>query len=189
MAILTLAAVSTYSQKFGVKAGANVSSYYGSDAEDMGSRIGFQVGGLYELPISGDFFIQPEALLTLNGTKKDVVGYSTSMNPLYLQVPVKALYKLTAGTGKITIAAGPYVALGLAGKFKAGDSSINLFSKENGLDEALLKRFDAGLSSAVGYELSSGLFFNLESTLGFVNVAKDASMKNTSFSLVAGFKF
>jgi len=193
MAILILATVSTYAQKFGVKAGANLSSYSGSDAKDLDSRIGFQVGGLYELPISGDFFIQPEALLTLNGAKVSATGNSSSINPLYIQVPVKALYKLAVGPGKITVATGPYFALGIAGKFTttSGGTSIsqNLFTKENGASEAILNSFDLGLSSAVGYELSSGIFFNLESTIGFLDVAKDSNMKNSSVSLVAGFKF
>jgi len=194
MILVAMATVSVSAQKFGVKAGANISSYYGSDAKDLDSRIGFQVGGLYELPVSGDFFIQPEALLTLNGAAKSVTGASFSINPLYLQVPVKALYKLAAGPGKVTIAAGPYLAIGIAGKetYKIdgqSESSMSIFTKENGASEAILNSFDLGLSSAVGYELSSGLFFNLESTLGFLNVSKDSNMKNSSVSLVAGFKF
>ena len=148
MAILILAAVTTYAQKFGVKAGANLSSYSGSNAKDLDSRIGFQVGGLYELPVSGDFFIQPEALLTLNGAKYSTSGYSLSINPLYLQIPIKALYKLAAGPGKFTIAAGPYVALGIGGKetekIDGNSQSYSLFTKEDGASEAAFKSFDLG---------------------------------------------
>jgi hypothetical protein len=193
MVILAMATISMYAQKFGVKAGVNFSTYTGDDAGDLGTLTGFQVGGLYELPVSEAFFIQPEVLFTLKGAKSSADGVTTKLTPFYVQVPVKALYKFNVGTGKITIAAGPYLALGIAGKYKisgGGESeSYNLFSKEDGADEAMLKRFDLGLSSAVGYEFNNGLFLNLESSLGFLDVAKDSNIKNSTLSLVAGFKF
>ena len=187
LVILAVATVSTFAQKFGVKAGVNLSSYYGDDAKGSKTLTGFQVGGLYEMPLSEGFFLQPELLLTLKGAKS-AVG-DLKMKPFYLQVPVKAMYKLDLGTGKFTLAAGPYAAIGIAGKVSSGSESANLFTKEDGATEAMLKRFDLGLSSGIGYEFNSGLFINFESSLGFLNVAKDSKMKNSTLSLVAGFKF
>ena len=192
--ILAMATISMYAQKFGVKAGVNFSTYTGSDADGSKALTGFQVGGLYELPISEAFFIQPEVLLTLKGAKFSDEGYTEKYTPFYIQVPIKALYKFNVGTGKISIAAGPYLALGIAGKDKAsgdGESeSSNLFSKEDGADETILKRFDLGLSSAVGYEFENGLFLNFEYSPGLLNVANGGgNIKNSTLSLVAGFKF
>jgi len=195
MAILAMATISMQAQKFGVKAGINISNYYGSDADagDVKSLVGFQVGGLYELPLSGDFYLQPSAMLTLKGARSPQSGQDLNIRPYYLEVPVRVMYKLNAGPGKFTVAVGPYVGLGLFGtaSMTAGgqSSSVNLFTKVTGNSEAVLRRFDMGASSAIGYELSSGLFFNVESSLGLVHVSKNSNMKNTTISLIAGFKF
>jgi len=193
MVILAMATISMQAQKFGLKAGVNISSYYGSgaDASDLKSIVGFQVGGLYELPLSGGFYLQPSAMLSLKGSVATESGYDMNIKPYYLEVPVRLMYKLDAGPGKFTLAVGPYVGLGLFGTASmtvSGQSaSVDLFTKVNGA-EPMLDRFDMGVSSAIGYELKSGLFFNVESSLGLVDVAKNSKMKNTTISLVAGFK-
>lgn len=190
MLLVAMATVSVSAQRFGVKAGLNLSSYYGSDADGAKTLAGFQLGGLYELPLSGGFYLQPEVLLTLKGAKVDDSGTNMKLKPFYLEVPVRAMYKLPVGSGKLTLATGPYVGLGLFGKVSEGDLSRNLFTKENGLNKAFMKRFDLGLSSALGYELPSGLFFNVESSLGFLNTFNvDGNVKNTTVSFVVGHKF
>lgn len=186
MVLVAMTTASLSAQKLGVKAGVNLASYYGSDSEGSKTLTGFQVGGVYEIPLSDDFYLQPEALVTLKGSK---VSDDVKIKPIYLEIPVRAMYKLPAGPGKLTLATGPYLGLGLFGKMTASGESANLFTKEDGADAAFLKRFDLGLSSAIGYELTSGLFFNVESSLGFLNVSEGSKLKNTTVALVAGFKF
>lgn len=191
VAFVAMATFSVSAQKFGVKAGVNLASYYGSGSDGLDSRIGFTVGGLYEQNLSGDFYLQPEVLLTLKGAKYGSGDSKSSLNPLYLDIPVKALYKLPLGTGKFTIAAGPYFGIGLAGKYKQGDASVNLFSKESGADEAMCKRFDMGVTGAIGYELSGGLFINFETETGFLKVfnGEGDNVSNNALALVVGYKF
>jgi hypothetical protein len=189
MLFVAMLTVSVSAQRFGVKAGLNLSNYYGSDADGFKTLTGFQLGGLYELPLSGGFYLQPEAVLTLKGAKYTLGSSDLKMKPYYLEIPVRAMYKLPVGSGNLTLATGPYLALGLFGKGTYAGDSGNLFTKEGGA-EATLKRFDLGLSSALGYELSSGLFFNLESSLGFLNTFNaDGNVKNTTVALVVGHKF
>lgn len=194
VAVIAIVAVSVSAQKFGVKAGLGFAGYYGDNAKDLDSRLGFTLGGLYEIPLSTTgVYLQPEALITLKGAKMSESGYESNLSPFYLEVPVRALYKLNAGAGKVTFAAGPYVALGLFGKgsekYEGESTSYNLFTKEDGASEAEMRRLDFGFSGAVGYELPSGLFVNLESSTGLVDIAKDAKMKNTVLALVVGKKF
>ncbi len=166
----------------------NFSNFYGNDADGTKTLIGFQFGGLYELPLSGDFYLQPEALLTLKGAKSD--GTDQKIKPFYLEIPVRFMYKLPAGPGKLTLATGPYLGFGVFGEYTQSGVGYNLFTKVLDADEALMKRFDLGLSSALGYELQSGLFFNLESSLGFLKVINGGGdVKNTTVALVAGYKF
>lgn len=194
--LVTVVAFSASAQRFGLKGGVNLANYYGSDADGAKMLVGFNVGGLVELPLSGGFFLQPELLLSMKGAKvpSAISGVeSLSLKPFYLDIPVKIMYKLDAGTGKLGLAVGPYVGFGIAGKATASsgsvDASVDLFSKIEGADQAFLKRFDAGLASSISYELQSGLFFALDSNLGLVSVANGGSLKNTVISLGLGYKF
>ena len=188
MVLVAMATVSVSAQRFGVKAGLNFSNFYGNDADGTKTLTGFQLGGLYELPLSGGFYLQPEALLTLKGAKDD--GTDQKIKPFYLEIPVRFMYKLPAGPGKLTLATGPYLGFGLFGQYTYSGVGYNLFTKVLDSDKALMKRFDFGLSSSLGYELRSGLFFNLESSLGFVKVVNDGGdVQNTTVALVVGYKF
>ena len=188
MLLVALATVSVSAQRFGLKAGLNLSSYYGSDADGSKTLTGFQIGGLYELPLSGGFYVQPEVLLTLKGAKDS--GTDMKIKPYYLEIPVRAMYKLPVGSGKLTLATGPYLGFGLFGQVTSSGVGIDLFTKVGTGDKPFMKRFDLGLSSALGYELPSGLFFNLESSLGFLNTFNaSGDLKNTTVALVVGHKF
>jgi hypothetical protein len=62
-----------------------------------------------------------------------------------------------------------------------------------------LRPFDAGANIFAGYELPVGLFFQLNAQLGLLNINPDyegegtsedkSSLKNTGFSLSAGYRF
>jgi hypothetical protein len=188
MVLVVLTTLSVSAQRFGIKGGLNLAGYSGNDASALDTRVGFQLGGLCELPLSGGFYLQPEALLSLKGAQHTSNGVTASLNPYYLEIPVRGMYKLDAGTGKLTLAVGPYLAVGLFGKVTASQGSqsqsVDLFTDETGM-----KRLDLGVSSAIGYELPTGLFFNIESSLGLMNVADGGDLKNTTVALVAGFKF
>lgn len=187
VAILSMASVTMFSQTFGVKGGLNLSNWVGSDADNTKMQVGFHIGGLMELPLSGNVYLQPELLLTQKGCKSE----GTSYRPLYIEVPVNLMLKADVGTGKLTIGAGPYVAMGIAGKASEDGISIDLFKKIDVLDAAMLKRFDAGLGVNVGYEFSNGFLANLGTSFGLINVPDDgdASIKNSVVSLSVGYKF
>ncbi|MEO9871048.1 outer membrane beta-barrel protein [Ekhidna sp.] len=51
---------------YGIRAGLNLSSF-GGDAGDSDTRIGLNVGGYYNKVLTGDFAVQPEAGLSLEG--------------------------------------------------------------------------------------------------------------------------
>jgi hypothetical protein len=202
---VALTTISVSAQNFGMKAGVNLAGYTGSDATDFTVKMGCTIGGLYQLPLTDKFFLQPEVLLTLKGSAySSATTYAgktyiedTTFNPFYIEVPVKGLYKIEAGSGNITLAAGPYVAMGIAGKASRKDAyngttekvSYNLFSKEDGEDEAYLKRFDGGLTCSVGYEFENGLFMNLDASYGLLNISTDSNVKNFTVGFSTGIKF
>src|SRR5580692_11570278 len=58
--------------QFGVKAGANIAGFTGSDASGTSSLVSFNVGGLVKVPISDAFSFQPELVYSGEGAKESV---------------------------------------------------------------------------------------------------------------------
>ena len=109
---VALISLSVSAQHFGVKAGVNIAGFYGNDAEETKNITGFNVGALYEVPISGGFYFQPELLSSMKGATVSESGVDAKFKPYYLDVPLKLMYKFKFDAGNLTIAAGPYVGLG-----------------------------------------------------------------------------
>lgn len=75
------------------------------------------------------------------------------------------------GAGKLIVAFGPYLAYGIGGKIKtevsasSGGDSVTEKEEEDvkfgSGDEDHFKPFDMGANIAFGYQLSGGLFFQL----------------------------
>jgi hypothetical protein len=102
---------------------------------------------------------------------------------------------------------GPYVAYGIGGKVKLSGSGTDVdqdIKFENKLtesqlldDQYYLKRFDAGANLLAGYELSSGISFQLNAQLGLLkinpgydgNSSDKSTVKNTGFGLSVGYRF
>lgn len=206
VAIAIVASFVVNAQKFGVKAGLNQSSFSMTKIEGMdpsSSRTGFQVGGLVELPVTNSFSLQPELLLIQKGSKINTyTDDKVSMYPLYIHLPVKAMYKWNTALGKIVVTAGPYLAYGLSGKVKEtydGDTEyLQLFTKEEGETTAYFHRFDAGVDLGVGFEFKKGYFVDLSVSKGLTNIVKYnnwdpneeiLSIKNSVVILSIGYKF
>lgn len=123
------------------------------------------------------------------------------------------------GTGKLLLGAGPYIAYGLGGKWKAKGSNVTVdgklefvndykdatqqdifnedFNYENGLTIPYAKKIDYGANLLAGYELSNNLSFQLNAQLGLANgipnfdgkKPEKESLKNVGFGISLGYKF
>lgn len=180
---------------FGVKAGVNLSNvdmkFYESTFD---AKIGFQVGVTLDYALTPDFYLQSGLLFTTkgakeNGTDGNGVKVPATINPMYLELPVMAAYKLVVSDGmKVVFNAGPYLAYGVAGKVTVKedriDVSTNIFQKDG------FKRFDFGVGGGVGFEFGE-ITANLGYELGLANIAdsKGANAKNRNAFLAVGYKF
>lgn len=209
---------------FGVRAGVNINSLsYKGDSEsgiaDPKSRVGFHVGAVMDWNVAGNFYIQPGLYFTTRGAKSEDsmsedgyrYEYTDKLNMNYLQVPIAASYRFPVGKSvKIDISAGPYVAVGLGGKYKIEETEFyedqternsyecKIFDKsteeEDGGD---FKRFDAGLRFGAGVHISR-FYVGLNYDLGLTNLARTESdsrfgkgtkYKNGSFQVSVGYNF
>lgn len=176
--LFALVSMVSYSQiSWNVKAGMNMSNITGDADTDL--RIGFNAGVGMEYQFTDTWSIQPSLMFSQKGFKLGDV----KCNPLYLEVPVLAAARFAVTDNQnVVVKAGPYLAVGIAGKIKRAGSKSDYFG-----DNAA-KRFDFGLGFGVAYEIGQ-IFFGLDGGIGFIDALDGGSSKNMNFSLGVGYKF
>jgi len=194
--ILMATSVSAQDLSFGVKAGVNFSKM---DLEYVyesgGMKIGPVVGVTMDYGITESLFLLTGLDLSFKGFKESEYEYSYTLNPIYLQVPIHAAYKVSiaeAENVKIVFDAGPYVAFGIAGKETFKDKEDGTSDSEDlfgdGIDQ--MKRFDFGMGLGIGLELEK-LKFSIGYDHGLANISNDSEYKvyNRNFFLTVGYRF
>jgi len=172
------------------------------------------------VPLTGNAIsLQPGILFTGKGSKiqrgnpSDNGYFKQSSNPYYIEVPVNLVFKAPIGTGtRFFAGAGPYIAIGIAGKNKTegrtilgttfnserdiqfSDDDPTTFSEEEGTGFGVLKRFDYGLNGTAGIEGKS-VVLGVNYGLGLAklqsgsNSSQDNNNKHRVLSFTLGFKF
>ena len=141
---------------------------------------GIHFGGLIEVPLKGRFTLQSGLLFSAKGSDYKVDTVEFSISPIYIEVPVNAVYSFGSDVVKISLFAGPYFACGLGGyKFGSGAGIENIrFGSGKNHD---LKPFDIGLNFGAGINIK-GLLISAQYGTGLANISPMASadmeMKN-----------
>jgi hypothetical protein len=195
---------------------ANVSTNNDGDVDDAKTLTSFQVGIIGDLNIASFLAIQPGIIFTGKGTKTqsgnegDANWYKATSNPYYIEVPVNLVFKTPTGAVKFFAGAGPYIAIGIAGKNKVKGAVLGTeFSSENKIDFSnddpstldeeegagfgIMKRFDYGLNGLAGIEtrnivISANYGLGLAKLQSGSNSGEDNNNKHRVFSLNLGFK-
>lgn len=195
---------------------ANISITNDGDVDDNKSLTTFQAGIIGDLYIASFFSIQPGILFTGKGSKTqsgnttDQTYYRATTNPYYIEVPVNFVFKTPTGPLKFFAGAGPYIAVGIAGKNKVegkflgtsfesenkiefSDDDPTTLDYEEGSGYGILKRFDYGLNGTAGIETKS-LVISANYGLGLAklqsgsNSSADDKNKHRVFSVTLGFR-
>ncbi len=172
--LLGMFALTSYTfqaQSFGAKAGLNVSSLGGDANLSYDAKLGFHVGGVLEIPFSDKLMIQPEALISYQGSGG---FFQDDLNFWYLNVPVMAKYNVW---DELYVEAGPYVGLLLSNNVDRNISGGVSLDDTNGLD--------LGLGIGAGYRLDENFYFQVRFSAGFINVIEDVNSKNRVFQVSA----
>ena len=205
--------------KIGVRAGVNFSNATMDDQQghkgETESIPGFHIGLTADIPIIGDFYVQPAALYSSKGFKQKGYGFGFTndfkVSVSYLEVPVNILYKPKLGIGNLILGAGGYLGYGTGGKWKSGSSVIigdiqiedhgDVIFKNDGAEGEFGsylygKPLDYGASFLVGYEVLSKYSIQFNSEIGLENLQPEYSgvklkgkMKNKGFGISLGYKF
>ena len=195
---------------FGILGGLNFQNLNGKDLggdkleNDM--LLGFHGGINVQIPIAPEFYFQPGIMYSSKGAKNTSGSITSTTKLNYIEVPLNMVYKASLGKGFFMLGFGPYVSYGMSGSVKTVSGSVTLnrdvkFKSvvETG-DNILVpyyKAFDAGANIFVGYEMASGLFLQLDTEFGMLNINPEykilsddkSSTKNTGFGLSLGYRF
>lgn len=195
---------------FGILGGVNFQNLNGKafngDKLENDMLLGFHGGVNVQIPIAPEFYFQPGLMFSVKGTKNKSASSTSTTKLNYLEVPLNMVYKASLGKGFFMLGFGPYLAYGIAGKVKTEGSSLTLeqdikFKSVVETGDNLLvpyyKPFDAGANIFAGYEMASGMFLQLDTQFGMINInpeykgftSDQSSAKNTGFGLSVGYLF
>lgn len=195
---------------------ANVTTTNDGSIDEAKMLNSFQVGLLLNVKILPFISFQPGILFTGKGSKTqsgkttDATFYRATSNPYYIEIPANFVFKTPTGPIKFFVGAGPYIAMGVAGKNKvngkflgAAFSSENdiefsnddpsTFDYEEGAGYGIIKKFDYGLNGLAGIELSKlvlsiGYGYGLAKLQSGSNSSADDKNKHRVVSLTVGIK-
>lgn len=195
---------------FGILGGLNMQNLNGKDMDgdklENDMIVGYHVGVNVQIPVAPEFYFQPGLMLSTKGAENKGDLLTSTYKLSYIELPLNFVYKALLGNGYFMLGFGPYLAYGIGGKatIKGGpatlESDIEFQSEvESGdpLTTTYFKPFDAGANIFFGYELSAGLFLQLNAQLGMLDINpddkrfpdNDLSIKNTGFGLSVGYRF
>ncbi len=195
---------------------ANVSITNDGDIDEAKMLTSFQVGISGDIKILPFLYFQPGILFTGKGSKTqsgdetDATYSRATSNPYYVEIPANFVFKTPTGPVKFFAGAGPYLAIGVAGKNKTNgkflgaafsserdiewsDDDPSTLNYEEGSGYGILKRFDYGLNGTAGIE-TANLVLSLNYGLGLAklqsgsNSQADDKNKHRVLSLTLGIK-
>lgn len=218
IAVLLLSLITYSAQSQILRAGvnlANVSITNDGDIDENKTLTSFQVGFIGNIKILPFLYFQPGVLFTGKGSKTedgattDPTYYRATTNPLYVEIPANLVFK-TPGPIKFFAGAGPYIAIGVAGKNRVegkfanvsfssvrniefSDDDPSTLDYEEGAGFGIMKRFDYGLGATAGVE-TKNIVLSLNYGLGLAklqsgtNSSADDNNKHRVLSLTVGIK-
>jgi hypothetical protein len=196
---------------------ANVSVNGNGRVDDSKTLTSFQVGLIGDVHLASLLYFQPGIVFTGKGTKSQSGDQNSTTynkattNPYYIEVPLNFIIKTPAAAGtRFFAGAGPYIAVGVAGKNKVEGRYLNVaFSSEEnikfsnddptttnyeeGAGFGIMKRFDYGLNGTVGIEgksltLSANYGLGLAKLQSGSNSSEDNNNKHRVLSFTLGFR-
>lgn len=186
MAATALSSLAQCPVSFHAKAGVGTSYFWGKPS-DSNTRIAYKASIGAEYALSSTWALQSALeFVSIGGDKEIEYMGKANINELYLQLPVMMAARLTLNDNyRISLSAGPYVAIGVGGKttgekydYSVGGSDwADAYRFKLGTFGSLLdshmgnKRFDAGIGLGLTFEYRRFLI-GAEVQMGLTTVNK-----------------
>lgn len=169
---------------YGIRLGVNFAGIGGDFNDNLGTKVGMNLGGVIGLRLSQStpVFLESGLYYSERGAKdgKDKASLT------YLELPVLIKYGIQAGSDFVVLPyIGPYFSYGIAGKTKIKEANINESSYE------FFKHGDMGFKLGCGAEYNN-LYAELGYQFGVANILDDDSdneARNHAFYINVGVNF
>lgn len=217
VAAMLLVTVASQAQfRFGPQVGLNIASLSveNTDGMDINSRIAYNIGAIAEYNLSETMALQSGLIYSSKGATAEasdseefmgeVMTYSmdASVAINYLEIPVNFKYFIPAGSTKIFLSAGPYMAFAMGGKSEfdmtmsyEGMSETESESEDlkfGSSEEDDFSSTDFGLNFGAGVEIKN-FVISAQYGLGLTNIdpvevdGESTKVNNLSFSVAYMF--
>src|SRR5436190_22106650 len=194
---------------------ANVTTTNDGSIDKANSLTSFQVGIIGDIHLVSILYFQSGMVFTGKGSKtqsgntSDATYYRATSNLYYIEIPANLVLK-SPGPVKLFAGAGPYLAIGVAGKNKVDGKFLgasfssekniewsnddpSTFDYEEGAGYGIMKRFDYGLNGTSGIEMKKAVL-SVNYGLGLAklqsgsNSSADDKNKHRVLSFTVGVK-
>lgn len=197
---------------FGIRAGVSSASMKGDAANSLndlldftngrittGNHTGFFGGGYVNIPVTGQFSLEPALYYTQKGYELrgelnlkglDFLGANAKakLTSSYIDLPIL----LKGNFNGLQVFAGPQISYLAKSDLKttAGILGFNLLNKTMDATEQF-NRWDAGITGGVGYQFANGLNISAAYDHGLSRADKNKNMEayNRSFKVGVGISF
>ena len=161
--------------QFGLRAGGNLLRL-ASDSLPSSSRVGYQVGIFYQIPLTAQWSLVPEVQFSrerLQATSlEETPKANYQLRFSYLNLPVVARLTL----GQVYIEAGPQLSWLVGGRGEGTIAYSNTFIRQIG--QAVTdryRRFDVGPCLGIGVKLPAGLGLSVRAYQGLGSILRQNS--------------
>lgn len=180
LSLLLLAGLNSFAQSItaGIKAGANITNFTGSDLEDVKHKaiVGFHAGGYLNFKLGG-ISLQPELLVSTAGSKLEDIDGDTKITLTYITLPVMLKFKSASG---FYFEAGPQVGFKISEDIK--NQTIEDFAKD----------LDLSIGGGIGYQSPVGFGVGARYLAGLSkvgDVAESPDFKNSVIQVGIFYSF
>lgn len=202
LVLATIASASAFAQSsilnnpdnkayFGIRIGGEVTCPGNITVENVGVDAfknggGFEIGGIYNLPIAANFYLEPGLKFyyntyslkneMLDGIDEDITISNMSIRKFGMRIPVMAGYHFDfTNDVKVSVFTGPELEVGFSGKGHIKGEGFDLSESIYG-DDGGMKRVDLlwGIGAGVSYK---HLYFGVSGGIGMLNMIDDSYVK------------
>jgi len=187
----------TFAPEIGINLSSQTLKMNGTTLGETIMKPGFKIGGVANIPVASEFYIQPGIFFTTKGGEQEVsilgLTTNTTTHVNYIEIPINALYRFSFDhAGALFISAGPYAGYAVNGETRTvapfiGKVKSDIDFGNNQNDE--MKRFDFGLNAGIGYETPWGIYVRGQYGFGLINISpeEETNLKNQNIQISLGY--
>ncbi len=176
---------------FGLRVGGEVTCPGKISVENVGLKVfknggGVEFGGIYNLPVVANFYIEPGLKLYYNtysmkdefveDIEDDIIFNSVSLKKFGMRIPVMAGYHFDfTDDVKVSVFTGPELEIGFSAKEYIKGKNIDISESVYG-DDGGMNRVDLlwGIGAGISYQ---HFYFGVSGGIGMLNMLSDSDAK------------